>query len=117
MPDANVHFSAVFTKTSDLVNAESEKVKSGSIKLGNNLDGGSAVLTVNDVELDSSKIKEILLSEAENNKISKEVVDCLFKNYNHIINQFEKEKKNTLGLYLKIKDQFGIIMKEFEKLE
>ena len=57
MPDANVHFSAVFTKTSDLVNAESEKVKSGSIKLGNNLDGGSAVLTVNDVELDSSKIK------------------------------------------------------------
>ncbi len=66
---------------------------------------------------DSSKIKEILLSEAENNKISKEVVNCLFKNYNNIINQFEKEKKNTLGLYLKIKDQFGIIMKEFEKLE
>ena len=57
MPNGNVHFSAVFKETKDLVNAESEKVKSGSIKLGNDLDGGSAVLTVKDVELDSSKIK------------------------------------------------------------
>ena len=57
MPDANVHFSAVFKETKDLVNAESEKVKSGSIKLGNDLDGGSAILTVKDVDLDSTKIK------------------------------------------------------------
>lgn len=66
---------------------------------------------------ESSKIKEILSEEAGNNKISKEVVACLFRNFDTIINRFEKEKKNILGLYFRIKEEFGIIMKEFEKLE
>ncbi|MBR3152334.1 MAG: hypothetical protein IKF52_01770 [Clostridia bacterium] len=57
MPDANIHFSAEFTKTEDIVKAESEKVESGSIELGNALAGGSAQLSVKDVQLSSDKIK------------------------------------------------------------
>lgn len=54
---ANIHFNAVFSETKDIVTASSEKVSGGSIKLGNTLDGGSAQLTVSDVELSSDKIK------------------------------------------------------------
>lgn len=56
MPDTNIHFDAEFTKTSDIVKAESKKISSGKIKLGNTLPGGSAQLTVNDVKLSSDKI-------------------------------------------------------------
>lgn len=52
----NVHFGATFTKTDDIVKADSEKVSSGKINLGNKLSGGSAQLTVNDVKLSSEKI-------------------------------------------------------------
>lgn len=57
MPDADVHFDATFTKTDDVVKAESDKVSSGSIDLGNTLEGGSAQLSVSDVTLSSDKIK------------------------------------------------------------
>lgn len=53
----NTHFSAEFTKIDDIVKAESSKIESGSIELGNSLTGGTAQLTVNDVELSSDKIK------------------------------------------------------------
>ena len=58
MPDGsgNIHFSATFTRTEDIVKANSEKISSGSIELGNQLDGGSAQLTVNDIELSADKI-------------------------------------------------------------
>ena len=52
----NLHFAATFTKTEDIVKANSEKISSGTISLGNELNGGSAQLTVNDVELSSDKI-------------------------------------------------------------
>lgn len=58
MPDTNIHFDAEFTKTEDIVKANSEKVSSGEVSLGNNkLDGGSAQLVVSDVELTPDKIK------------------------------------------------------------
>ena len=57
MPDANVHFQAVFKKTEDIVKSNTDKVKSGEITLGNTLEGGSAKLTITDVELSSDKIK------------------------------------------------------------
>ena len=53
----NLHFAATFTKTEDIVKTDSEKIKSGKITLGNELEGGSAQLTVSDVELSSDKIK------------------------------------------------------------
>ena len=53
----NIHFSAEFTKTEDIVKADSKKVSSGKVSLGENeLSGGSAQLTVNDVTLSSDKI-------------------------------------------------------------
>lgn len=56
MPNTNVHFAATFTKTEDVVKANSKSVESGTIELGGALDGGTAQLTVNDVELSSDKI-------------------------------------------------------------
>ena len=58
MPNSNIHFDAEFTKTEDVLKTNSEKVSGGSVSLGNNvLDGGSAQLTVNDVELSADKIE------------------------------------------------------------
>lgn len=57
MPDTNVHFAATFTKTEDIVKADSDKVSSGSIQLGNKLDGGTVQLSVSNVELSADKIK------------------------------------------------------------
>lgn len=53
----NIQFGAKFTKTEDIVKTESDKVSSGSIKLGNTLNGGTAQLSVSDVTLSSDKIK------------------------------------------------------------
>ena len=52
----NIHFGATFTKTEDVVKANSAKISSGEIELNNTLEGGSAQLTVNDVTLSSDKI-------------------------------------------------------------
>lgn len=57
MPDRNVHFSATFTPVSDVVDPASTRVTSGSISLGNTLEGGTATLTVNDVQLSADKIQ------------------------------------------------------------
>lgn len=56
MPDINVHFQAEFSKTEDIVKAESEKIASGTIELGSKLDGGTVQLKVADTELSSDKI-------------------------------------------------------------
>ena len=58
MPGTNVHFDAEFEKKDDVLKADSEKVSSGSVSLGKNtLTGGTAQLTVKDVELSADKIK------------------------------------------------------------
>ena len=59
MPDTNVHFQAIFTKTKDVVKANSTKVSSGSIDVNDVLIYGSAELTINDVELSNDKIKDL----------------------------------------------------------
>ncbi|NLL77549.1 MAG: HD domain-containing protein [Clostridiales bacterium] len=63
---------------------------------------------------ESGKIEKILNKDADNYKISKPVVDCLMKNYDNIINNFEEQKGETIGLYLKIKEQYEEIWKKFE---
>lgn len=55
MPDTNVHFSATFTKTSDIVKSKTNAISSGSIKLGKELDAGTGQLTIEDSDLSSSK--------------------------------------------------------------
>ncbi len=66
---------------------------------------------------DRDLIVKILSEDVANHKISKEVVDCLFRNYDTIIETFEKEKEDTIGIYLKIKEQFSVIIKDFAKYE
>ncbi|MGM9876435.1 MAG: LPXTG cell wall anchor domain-containing protein, partial [Bacilli bacterium] len=57
MPNTNVHISGIFEKVDDKVNAESDKVKSGTIELGGEeIDSGSVVLSVNDVTLTKEQI-------------------------------------------------------------
>ncbi|MBQ3409394.1 MAG: hypothetical protein IJH12_09355 [Clostridia bacterium] len=57
MPETNIHFAAEFKKVDDIVKANADAVTEGSITLGGELDGGTAQLTVNNVELSSDKIK------------------------------------------------------------
>ncbi len=54
----NFHLGAQVTKVNDVVDAKSEKVKSGAIKIANNeVSSGSVVLSVNDVNPSEIKIK------------------------------------------------------------
>ena len=62
----------------------------------------------------SDLIKKIMTGDAENNKINKGAVDILMRNYDKVITAFEKEKENTIGLYLKIKEQFAVMIERFE---
>lgn len=61
------------------------------------------------------KIQSIIQSDADNGKISKSTVECLMKHYDQIIAEFEKEKENTIGLYLKIKEQYAIMIERFKE--
>ncbi len=57
MPDTNVHLSGIFEKVDDKVNAKSDKVKSGIIKIGESeIDSGSVILSVDDVTLSKDQI-------------------------------------------------------------
>jgi hypothetical protein len=55
-----------------------------------------------------------MTGDAENNKINKGAVDILMRNYDKVITAFEKEKENTIGLYLKIKEQYAVMIERFE---
>lgn len=57
MPDTNVHLSGIFEKVDDQVKTESDKVKSGTIKLsGSEIDSGSMLLSVKDADLTEKQI-------------------------------------------------------------
>lgn len=57
MPNTNVHISGIFEKINNKVNAESKKVKSGTIEFdGKEVNSGSIVLSVNDIELTKEQI-------------------------------------------------------------
>ncbi len=62
----------------------------------------------------SDLIKKIMTEDAENNKINKNAVDILMRNYDKVIAEFEKEKESTIGLYLKIKEQYAVMIERFE---
>ena len=63
---------------------------------------------------DSDLIKKILNEDADNHKISKSTVDCLMRNYDSVIKNYEAQKGETVGLYLNIKQQYEEISKKFE---
>ena len=61
------------------------------------------------------KILDIMNSDADKGKINRNVVTTPEKSYDSIIEVFEKEKENTIGLYLKIKEQYAIMIERFKK--
>lgn len=64
----------------------------------------------------SDTIKKILTADADNHKISKPVVDCLLRNYDTVLGNYEEEKNSIFGVYYTIKEQTVEIMKNFENL-
>ena len=65
----------------------------------------------------SDLIQKIMTEDAENNKINKSAVETLMRNYDKVIAEFEKEKENTIGLYLEIKEQYAIMIERFKAFE
>lgn len=65
---------------------------------------------------DIDKIKEIIKSDADNNKICPQVVGVALRNMNRIIDNFEKKKEVTLGTYMQIKRQEYEIYEQFKGL-
>lgn len=63
------------------------------------------------------KIKGILTSDAENGKICKSVVDVVINNYDMIIDNYEKQREETMGIYLTIVQQYEVIYDRFKKFE
>ncbi|MCM1539229.1 MAG: HD domain-containing protein [bacterium] len=61
------------------------------------------------------KIQSIIQGDADNGKISKSTVETLMSHYDQIIAEFEKEKENTIGLYLKIKEQYAEMIERFKE--
>lgn len=51
-------------------------------------------------------IKRIMQTAADKGRINKAAVSCLIENYDEIIDNYEKEKENTIGLYLRIKKNY-----------
>lgn len=66
---------------------------------------------------ENETIKKILTEEAENHKISKEVVDCLLLSYDKVIKNYEQQKSKAIGVYLEIKKQHAETLKRFESFE
>ncbi len=65
---------------------------------------------------DIDKIKELIKSDADNNKICPQVVGVALRNMNRIIDNFEKKKEVTLGTYMQIKRQEHEIYEQFKGL-
>ena len=63
----------------------------------------------------AEKIKQILSEDANNSKICKKVVDCALRNYDLIMRNFEKEQKETMRMYLTIKNQYDAIYEQFKE--
>jgi HD-GYP domain-containing protein (c-di-GMP phosphodiesterase class II) len=63
------------------------------------------------------KILGIMKSDADNGKINKKTVQILENNYDKIISEFEIQKEDTIGLYLKIKEQYAIMIERFKRFD
>ena len=62
----------------------------------------------------SELIQKIMTEDADNNKINHAAVDILMRNYDKVIAEFEKAKEGTIGLYLKIKEQYAVMIERFQ---
>ena len=71
MPSTNAHFSATFSAVEDTIDAESDKVESGTITLSDNeFDAGTARLSVSDLSPDTDKVNDYTSAANGHNIIS-----------------------------------------------
>ncbi len=63
------------------------------------------------------KILDIMNGDADRGKINKNIVTSLERNYDSIIKNFEKQKEDTIGLYLKIKEQYAVMAERFKMFD
>lgn len=64
-----------------------------------------------------STIAKIIKDEAMNGKLCPQVVATTIKNMNQIMIYFESQREETMGIYMKIKEQFDIIYARFKEFE
>lgn len=61
----------------------------------------------------AEKIKEILIQEAEAGKICEKTVEVAVSHFNHLIRKYEKQRENTIGIYMTILKQYEKIYERF----
>ncbi len=66
---------------------------------------------------DKEKILDIMNGDADQGKINKNVVTSLERNYDSIIKKFERQKEDTIGLYLKIKEQYAVMTERLKMFD
>lgn len=63
------------------------------------------------------KIKEILLSDAEQGKICSKVVQAAISNYDVIIHNYERQRNETMERYMEIVNQYDSIYERFKEYD
>lgn len=63
------------------------------------------------------KIKGILKDDADNGKISKEIVDVVLKKFDDIISRYEKQRNLTMECYMEITAQYDSIYEKFKAFD
>lgn len=66
---------------------------------------------------DGEKIKDILRQDAKNGKICEKAVSVAISNFDHLIRTYEKQRENTIGIYMMILEQYEKIYEKFKVFE
>lgn len=66
---------------------------------------------------DPEVIKNIMQSDADNGKICPVATGIVIKNFDKIIESYEKQREETLGIYEEILEQYEVIYERFKKFE
>lgn len=66
---------------------------------------------------DAEKIKDILRQDAEDGKICDKTVTVAISNFDHLIRTYEKQRENTIGIYMTILEQYERIYDKFKVFE
>ncbi len=66
---------------------------------------------------EAEKIKDILRQDAEAGKICDKTVEVAINNFDHLIHTYEKQRENTIGIYMTILEQYERIYEKFKIFE
>lgn len=128
MPEGNVHFKATFVRTEDAVNTTATAVKGGSIALQEGeIDAGSALLNISDVESISGEQREAFEQTAGDFEV-KEILDIHLQQIFHKANtesdmwaygmeQLDREATVTLELDEGIAGEEYVVLHETHNSE